>query len=90
MADATFTVSNLGGLGVESFTPVLNPPQVAILGVDAITVKPVRKTDGAVEFIDAIGLSVTLDHQVLDGAPGARFLNVVKQKIASVRSLCSI
>jgi len=90
MADATFTVSNLGGLGVESFTPVLNPPQVAILGVDAITVKPVRKTDGAVEFIDAIGLSVTLDHQVVDGAPGARFLNVVKQKIASVQSLCSI
>lgn len=90
MADATFTVSNLGGLGVESFTPVLNPPQVAILGVDAITVKPVRKADGAVEFIDAIGLSVTLDHQVVDGAPGARFLNVVKQKIASVQSLCSI
>lgn len=90
MADATFTVSNLGGLGVESFTPVLNPPQVAILGVDAITVKPVRKADGAVEFIDAIGLSVTLDHQVVDGAPGARFLNIVKQKIASVQSLCSI
>jgi len=90
MADATFTVSNLGGLGVESFTPVLNPPQVAILGVDAITVKPVRGADGAVEFIDAIGLSVTLDHQVVDGAPGARFLNVVKQKIASVQSLCSI
>ncbi len=90
MADATFTVSNLGGLGVESFTPVLNPPQVAILGVDAITVKPVRNAGGAVEFIDAIGLSVTLDHQVVDGAPGARFLNVVKQKIASVQSLCSI
>ena len=90
MTDATFTVSNLGGLGVESFTPVLNPPQVAILGVDAITLKPVRKPDGAIEFIDAIGLSVTLDHQVVDGAPGARFLNVVKQKIASVQSLCSI
>ena len=42
----TFTVSNLGSLGVESFTPVLNPPQVAILGVDAIGLKPVRKPDG--------------------------------------------
>jgi pyruvate dehydrogenase E2 component (dihydrolipoamide acetyltransferase) len=90
MADATFTVSNLGGLGVESFTPVINPPQVAILGVDAITLKPVRKSDGGVDFVDVIGLSVTFDHQVIDGAPGARFLNIVKQKIASVQSICSI
>ena len=71
MADATFTVSNLGGLGVESFTPVINPPQVAILGVDAISLKPVRKPDGQVEFVDVIGLSITFDHQVIDGAPGA-------------------
>ena len=52
--------------------------------------RPVRKSDGGVEFIDVIGLSATFDHQVIDGAPGARFLNVVKQKIASVKSLCSI
>ena len=90
MADATFTISNLGGIGIESFTPVINPPQVAILGVDAITLKPVRTSDGGVDFIDVIGLSGTFDHQVIDGAPGARFLNVVKQKIASVKSLCSI
>jgi pyruvate dehydrogenase E2 component (dihydrolipoamide acetyltransferase) len=90
MADATFTVSNLGGLGVESFTPVINPPQVAILGVDAITLRPVRKSDGGVDFVDVIGLSVTFDHQVIDGAPGARFLNIVKRKIASVQSICSI
>ncbi len=90
MVDATFTVSNLGGLGVESFTPVINPPQVAILGVDAITLRPVRNSEGGVEFVDVIGLSATFDHQVIDGAPGARFLNVVKQKIASVKSLCSI
>ena len=90
MADATFTVSNLGVLGIESFTPVLNPPQVAILGVDAIALKPVRKPDGGIEFIDSIGLSVTFDHQAIDGAPGARFLNVLKQKIASVQSLCLI
>jgi len=90
MVDATFTVSNLGVLGVESFTPVINPPQVAILGVDAITLRPVRKPDGSVEFVDFIGLSATFDHQVIDGAPGARFLNVLKQKIASVQSICSI
>ena len=90
MVDATFTVSNLGGLGIESFTPVINPPQVAILGVDAITLRPVRMPDGGVEFVDVLGLSATFDHQVIDGAPGARFLNVAKQKIASVQSLCSI
>jgi len=89
LSGATFTVSNLGGLGIESFTPLLNPPQVAILGVNAIQLKPVRR-DGRVEFIDAIGLSLTLDHQVIDGAPGARFLKVVKEKIENVESLCTI
>jgi len=89
LSGATFTVSNLGGLGIESFTPLINPPQVAILGVDAIQLKPIRR-DGRIEFIDAIGLSLTLDHQVIDGAPGARFLKVVKEKIENVESLCTI
>jgi pyruvate dehydrogenase E2 component (dihydrolipoamide acetyltransferase) len=89
LSGGTFTVSNLGGLGIESFTPVVNPPQVAILGVDAIQLKPVRR-EGRIEFIDAIGLSITLDHQVIDGAPGARFLKVVKEKIENVESLCTI
>ena len=89
LSGGTFTVSNLGGLGIESFTPVLNPPQVAILGVDSIQLKPVRR-EGRIEFIDAIGLSITLDHQVIDGAPGARFLRLVKEKIENVESLCTI
>jgi pyruvate dehydrogenase E2 component (dihydrolipoamide acetyltransferase) len=89
LSGATFTVSNLGGLGIESFTPLLNPPQVAILGVGAIQVKPVRR-HGKVEFIDALGLSLTCDHQVVDGAPGARFLQVVKEKIENVERLCTI
>jgi pyruvate dehydrogenase E2 component (dihydrolipoamide acetyltransferase) len=89
LSGATFTISNLGGLGIESFTPLLNPPQVAILGIGATQVKPVRK-QGKLEFIDAIGLSLTCDHQVIDGAPGARFLQVVKEKIENVESLCSI
>jgi pyruvate dehydrogenase E2 component (dihydrolipoamide acetyltransferase) len=83
LSGATFTISNLGGLGVEAFTPVINVPQVAILGVGAIHVKPVR-TDGRLEFVDAIGLSLTCDHQVIDGAPGARFLRTLKQKIENV------
>ena len=89
LSGATFTISNLGGLGIESFTPLINPPQVAILGVDAIQVKPVRK-DGQVEFIDSIGFSLTCDHQVIDGAPGARFLQVLKGKVENVESLCMI
>ena len=89
LSGATFTVSNLGGLDIESFTPLLNPPQVAILGVGVICVKPVRR-QGKLEFIDAIGLSLTCDHQVIDGAPGARFLQILKEKIENVESLCSI
>jgi pyruvate dehydrogenase E2 component (dihydrolipoamide acetyltransferase) len=89
LAGATFTISNLGGLGIESFTPILNPPQVAILGVSAIQLKPVRR-NGNIIFIDAIGLSLTCDHQVIDGAPGARFLQVLKDRIERVESLCAI
>jgi len=86
LTGATFTISNLGGLGIESFTPILNPPQAAILGVGAIGLKAVRRA-GRIEFVDAIGLSLTCDHQVIDGAPGARFLQVVKEKIEKVESL---
>jgi pyruvate dehydrogenase E2 component (dihydrolipoamide acetyltransferase) len=89
LAGATFTISNLGNLGIEAFTPLLNPPQVAILGVGAIQVKPVRR-NGSIEFTDTIGLSLTCDHQVIDGAPGARFLQVLKRNIENVESLCAI
>ena len=89
LTGGTFTVSNLGGLGIESFTPLLNPPQVAILGINAIQLKAVRR-EGKVEFIDSIGLSLTLDHQIVDGAPGARFLKVVRDKIENVEQLCTI
>jgi pyruvate dehydrogenase E2 component (dihydrolipoamide acetyltransferase) len=89
LSGGTFTVSNLGGLGIESFNPVINPPQVAILGVDAIQVKPVRR-EGRIEFIDVIGLSLTCDHQAVDGAPGARFLQVLKRHIENVETICTI
>jgi pyruvate dehydrogenase E2 component (dihydrolipoamide acetyltransferase) len=87
LTGATFTMSNLGNLGIESFTPLLNPPQVAILGVNAIQLKAVRR-EGRVEFIDAIGFSLTCDHQAIDGAPGARFLQVLKAKIEGVEAEC--
>ena len=68
----SFTVSNLGAFGVESFTPVINPPQVAILGVCTIMDR-VRKTAGGFEVYPAMGLSLTYDHRSVDGAPAARF-----------------
>jgi len=89
LSGATFTISNLGALGIEAFTPLLNPPQVAILGVGAVHLKPVRR-GGHVEFMDVIGLSLTCDHQVIDGAPGARFLQALKKNIESVESWCAI
>jgi pyruvate dehydrogenase E2 component (dihydrolipoamide acetyltransferase) len=89
LSGATFTVSNLGHLGVESFTPILNPPQVALLGVDSIELRPVRR-NGAVEFVDHIGLSLTCDHQVIDGAPGARFLLVLKDRIEHIGSISDL
>jgi pyruvate dehydrogenase E2 component (dihydrolipoamide acetyltransferase) len=89
LGGATFTVSNLGNLGIESFTPLINPPQVAILGVDAIQLKPVRG-NANVEFIDSIGFSLTCDHQIVDGAPGARFLKILREKIENVETLCTI
>lgn len=76
----TFTVTNLGSLGIEMFTPILNPPQVGILGVGAILPMPVE-IDGEIQFIPHIGLSLTIDHQAVDGAPGARFLQALARNI---------
>ena len=86
LTGGSFTVSNLGASGVTSFTPVLNAPQVAILGVCAIATVPVRRAD-RVEFEDRIGLSLTSDHQTVDGAVAARFLKAVCANIGNIRAL---
>jgi len=85
----TFTVTNLGSLGIESFTPILNPPQVGILGVGNINLKPVE-VEGEVEFIPHLGLSLTINHQVVDGAPGARFLQALSRNIAQIEILLAV
>jgi pyruvate dehydrogenase E2 component (dihydrolipoamide acetyltransferase) len=82
LGGATFTVSNLGVFGIESFTPVLNPPEVGILGVCAVQPKPVMNGDD-VDFVPHMGLSLTFDHRALDGAPAAKFLARLKQKFAA-------
>jgi len=91
LTGGTFTVTNLGSLGVERFTPILNAPQVAILGVGSINPKPVMADDeGAVEFIPHLGLSLTVNHQVVDGAPGARFLQALARGVADIDLLLAL
>ncbi len=77
LTGGTFTVSNLGNLGVEMFTPVINPPQVGILGVCGINQRPRLGANGSVELYPAMGLSLTYDHRAVDGAPASRFLQAL-------------
>ncbi|MEI6464918.1 MAG: dihydrolipoamide acetyltransferase family protein [Verrucomicrobiota bacterium] len=73
LSGGTFTITNLGVAGIETFTPVLNIPEVAILGVGGIQMRHVKRGE-KVELVEAITLCLTVDHQVVDGAPAARFL----------------
>ncbi len=95
LSGGTFTVSNLGAMGVEHFTPVLNPPQVAILGVGSIALRPVAASAnpggagaetgaGGVVFRPHIALSLTANHQALDGAPAARLLAELARNIENI------
>ncbi|MBX7211356.1 MAG: 2-oxo acid dehydrogenase subunit E2 [Verrucomicrobiaceae bacterium] len=81
MQGACFTLSNLGTLGVEAFTPVINPPESAILGIGAIVREAVPLDDGRFTARDRLTLSLTFDHRVIDGAPAARFLQTLRQLI---------
>jgi pyruvate dehydrogenase E2 component (dihydrolipoamide acetyltransferase) len=77
---ATFTITNLGSLDIDGFTPIINPPQAGILGVGRIVEKPVAR-EGATVIRPMITLSLSFDHRIVDGAPAARFLQRVKQLI---------
>lgn len=83
----SFTVSNLGALGVESFTPVINPPQTGILGVCNIVQRAREKEGGGYEFYPAMGLSLTYDHRAVDGAPAAKF---IKELCANLESFTAL
>ncbi|MBN2657409.1 MAG: 2-oxo acid dehydrogenase subunit E2 [Spirochaetales bacterium] len=85
----TFTVTNLGSMGIESFTPVLNKPEVGILGVCSVNLKPVDR-DGEVKFVPYMGLSLTIDHQAVDGAPGAAFLQELVKAIENIDLLTAV
>ncbi|MBR5155274.1 MAG: 2-oxo acid dehydrogenase subunit E2 [Clostridia bacterium] len=87
LSGGTFTVSNLGNMGVESFTPVINPPQTGILGVCG-TVDRVRKgADGSIQIYPAMGLSLTYDHRAVDGTPAARFQKELCQNLENFTTL---
>jgi pyruvate dehydrogenase E2 component (dihydrolipoamide acetyltransferase) len=81
---ATFSVSNLGSYGVELFTPVINLPQVAILGVNTIISRPTDLGNGVFGFVPFIGLSLTYDHRALDGAPASAFLREIRLEIENL------
>jgi len=76
LTGSTFTVTNLGSFGIDAFTPVINPPEVAILGVGRIIKKPVA-VEGQVALRSMLTLSLSFDHRLVDGAPAARFLQRV-------------
>lgn len=78
MHGSTFTITNLGALGIEHFTPILNPPETGILGVGAISDTPVFVGE-EVKRRSILPLSLTFDHRVLDGAPASAFLQTIKK-----------
>ena len=90
LSGGSFTVSNLGAQGIESFTPIINPPQTAILGVCGLTLRPRETADGEVEFYQAMGLSLTFDHRVVDGAPAAKFLKVLAERLENIEFLMAM
>ncbi len=89
ISGGSFTVTNLGAFGIESFTPVVNPPQTCILGVDTVTLRP-REVNGEIQFYKAMGLSLTFDHRAVDGAPAAQFLKVLAERLENFSLLLAL
>jgi pyruvate dehydrogenase E2 component (dihydrolipoamide acetyltransferase) len=86
LSGGTFTITNLGMFGVDTFTPIINPPETAILGVGRIAEKPVV-VNKEITVKPVMQLSLSFDHRVVDGAPAAQFLQKVKEIIESSESL---
>jgi pyruvate dehydrogenase E2 component (dihydrolipoamide acetyltransferase) len=85
LTGGTFTITNLGSLGIDAFTPIINHPEAAILGVGRIVQKPVV-VDGGIYVRDQVTLSLTFDHRLVDGAPAARFLQRIGELIETLSS----
>ena len=81
LAGGTFSITNLGGFGIDAFTPIINFPETAVLGVGAIRKEAVVLENGGLAAREQMTLSLTFDHRVVDGAPAARFLHALVQLI---------
>ncbi len=87
LSGGTFTVTNLGGFGVQFFTPIINYPESGILGVGQLEEYPVRTENDQIAFRQRLPLSLTFDHCVLDGAPAARFLQTLQRLLSEPKGL---
>ena len=85
----TSTLTNLGGFGVDAFTPVLNPPQSSILGIGRILPRPVSDT-GVIHLLPTVWLSLTFDHRVTDGVPAAQLLDAIARQMSDERGLVEL
>jgi pyruvate dehydrogenase E2 component (dihydrolipoamide acetyltransferase) len=82
----TFTVSNLGATGIDAFTPIINPPQVAILGVGRRALRPVVRGDQVVAAPTLV-LTLVFDHRAIDGFPAAMFLAALRDRLERAADL---
>lgn len=87
LSGASFTVSNLGSFGVESFTPVINPPQTGIIGVCTTVNRPRQADDGSIRLYPAMTLSLTYDHRAVDGAPASRMMQGLCRELENFTAL---
>jgi pyruvate dehydrogenase E2 component (dihydrolipoamide acetyltransferase) len=81
MSGGTFTISSLGNLGGDGFTPIINAPEVAILGVSRLTETPRRGADGGLEWRSLLPVALSYDHRVVNGADAGRFMQALQAQI---------
>ncbi len=84
MTGGTFTISNLGMFGVESFTAIISPPQTAILSVGEVRENPLRAGDGSLAWRPEMAATVTVDHRAVDGLAAAKFLAGLRDFLKSL------
>jgi pyruvate dehydrogenase E2 component (dihydrolipoamide acetyltransferase) len=82
----TFTLTNLGMTGIDSFAPIINPPQVGILGIGRVIEKPVVR-DGAIVAAPMMGMTLVFDHRAVDGYPAALFMTDLKKRLATCEGI---
>jgi pyruvate dehydrogenase E2 component (dihydrolipoamide acetyltransferase) len=81
MTGGTFTISSLGALGGDGFTPIINAPEVAILGVSRVAETPRRGADGGIEWRSLLPVSLSYDHRVVNGADAGRFMQALQGEV---------